>query len=104
MQQSAGVSLYALRHRLDWQAEGEDRSAAYFAGDPDGSSVGFDNRLRDGKAHPRPRDPVPLAFASIELGKDLIDFQFFYSWSLINDMKDDITIFLLGGDRDRLSG
>jgi hypothetical protein len=66
--------------------------------------VGFDNCLRDGKPHPRPRDPVPLVFAPIELEKNLIDFRFLYAWSQIRDMKKDKSILFLSRDRDGFSG
>ena len=102
--ESGRASYYSMRDRLNGKAEGEDRSMPHVAGDFDGSTMGFHNRLRDCKAHPCPGDSVPLAFASVKLRKYLIDFSFLYSRPHIRYMENDKTAIFLGVDRDRFFG
>ena len=67
----------------------------------DASSMSFHNRLRNRKPHPGPGYAVPLAFAPIKLGKNMVDIRLFDSRSHVCDVKNNEALFLLGRNGDR---
>jgi hypothetical protein len=74
-----------------------------FAGDSDGSSMRFHDRIGDSQTHTRAGYTVPLTPATVKLGENLIDFHPFNSRSHVRDMKKDKTILIISRDRDWFS-